>query len=105
MNDAILSIRRCAHRFFNPVSLNDPIPNRIDTAKYRYFEDCIGALDGTHIDAVVPNTPEFGPYRNRKKVMSQNILGVVDFDMCFIYKLAGIEGSAHDSRVLVDKLK
>ena len=34
--------------------------------------------------------------------MSQNVLGVVNFDMLFTYVLAGWEGSAHDSRVLDD---
>ena len=46
------------------VSVNGPMPTRIDTDQYRYFSDCIGAIDGTHIDAVVPNTDEFLPYRN-----------------------------------------
>ena len=66
-----------------------------------FFEGCVGALDGTHIPAVVK--PELQPMcRNRKGDVSQNVLGVVDFDMLFTYVLAGWEGSAHDGRVLDD---
>ncbi|POW16697.1 hypothetical protein PSTT_01209 [Puccinia striiformis] len=41
-------------------------------------------------------------YRNRKGVIAQNVLAVVNFDMEFLYVLAGWEGSAHDSRVIAD---
>ncbi|XP_023636147.1 putative nuclease HARBI1 [Capsella rubella] len=43
-------------------------------------------------------------YRNRKGVISQNVLAVCNFDMEFIYVLSGWEGSAHDSKVLYDAL-
>jgi len=43
-----------------------------------------------------------GPYRNRKGVITQNVLAVVDFNMSFTYALIGWEGSAHDSKVLND---
>jgi hypothetical protein len=41
-------------------------------------------------------------YRNRKGFLSQNVLAVCNFDMEFMYILAGWEGSTHDARVLVD---
>jgi hypothetical protein len=41
-------------------------------------------------------------YRNRKGTLSQNVLAVCNFDMRFVYVLAGWEGSAHDARVLTD---
>ena len=63
------------------------------------MKDCIGAIDGTHIPALIP-VEEQPRYRNRKGVLSQNVLAVVDFDMNFQYVLAGWEGSASDSRVL-----
>ncbi|POW12683.1 hypothetical protein PSHT_08029 [Puccinia striiformis] len=40
------------------------------------------------------------PYQNRKGQLSQNVLGVVDFNMCFTYIVAGWEGCAHDANVL-----
>jgi hypothetical protein len=78
-------------------------PTRIsESFKYSpYFNDCLGALDGTHIEMHIPL--ELQPrYRNRKGTLSQNVLAVCDFDMRFVYILAGWEGSAHDSRVLSD---
>lgn len=41
-------------------------------------------------------------YRNRKGTLSQNVLAVCNFEMEFVYILAGWEGSAHDVRVLQD---
>ena len=38
-------------------------------------------------------------YRNRKGTLSQNILAVCNFDIQFVYILAGWEGSAHDGAV------
>ena len=78
----------------------------LDTRKFSpYFDNCVGALDGTHIHAVVP-PDERRPFRNRKHTISQNVLAVANFDLTFSYVLAGWEGSAHDSRVLGDaKLK
>jgi hypothetical protein len=43
-------------------------------------------------------------YRNRKGTLSQNVLAVCNFDMHFVYILAGWEGSAHDARVLTDAI-
>src|SRR6202007_1862249 len=54
-------------------------------------------LDGTHI----PSSDQ-ARYRNRKGYLSQNVLAVCNFDMQFVYVLAGWEGSAHDGRVLQD---
>jgi hypothetical protein len=73
-----------------------------DNSKYSpYFNDCLGALDGTHVEMYVPI--ELQPrHRNRKGTLSQNILAVCNFDMEFVYILAGWEGSAHDARVLSD---
>jgi hypothetical protein len=82
---------------------NTPISTRIlDNLKYTlYFDDCLGALDGTHIGMQIPI--ELQPrYRNRKGTLSQNVLAVCNFEMVFMYILAGWEGSAHDSRVLGD---
>jgi hypothetical protein len=68
-----------------------------------FFNNCIGAIDGCHIPAVV-GLDEQSLFRNRKGFISQNILAAVNFDMTFSYCLAGWEGSAHDSRVYRDAL-
>lgn len=77
----------------------ETIPTRIaESTKYTpYFDNCIGALDGTHIEMSIPI--QLQPrYRNRKGTLSQNVLAVCNFDMQFVYTLAGWEGSAHDAR-------
>ena len=44
-----------------------------------YFENCIGAQNGTHIPAIVK--PELkGPFQNRKEKLTQNVLAVAVFD-------------------------
>ena len=65
-----------------------------------FFKNCLGALDGVHIPAHVPASANPVAYRNRKGFLSQNVLGVCDFNLCFTYLRVGWEGSAHDARVL-----
>ncbi|XP_031250330.1 uncharacterized protein LOC116108202 [Pistacia vera] len=51
-------------------------------------KDCIGAIDSTHVYALVPH--EFGDrYRNRKGTLSQNVMAVCDFRMMFTYVTTG----------------
>ena len=64
-----------------------------------FFNDCLGALDGTHIHGVVPKELQ-ARFHNKKKFISQNVLGVANLDLTLAYTLLGREGSAHDSRVL-----
>jgi hypothetical protein len=68
---------------------------------FPYFENCIGAIDGSHIPAHVPSA-ERELYRNRKGFLSQNVFAACTFDLRFCYVLAGWEGCAHDARVLED---
>ncbi|XP_028083756.1 uncharacterized protein LOC114284985 [Camellia sinensis] len=65
--------------------------------------DCIGAIDGTLVDAWVPATRQ-NTFRGRKATVAQNVLAACDFDMLFIFINSGWEGSAHDNVVLVDSI-
>ena len=80
-----------------------PVPSKINVSSQFswYFRGCLGALDGTHIPAHVPEGRRIA-YRNRKSQLSQNVLAACDFDLKFIYILPGWEGSAADSRVFED---
>jgi histidinol phosphatase-like enzyme len=71
-------------------TLEDPPPDYIaKNPKFaQYFTDCIGAIDGTYIDVHLP-TSEQPRYRNRKHHLSQNVLAACNFDMQFLYILAG----------------
>lgn len=63
------------------------------------FAGCIGAVDGSHIHAHIPLEQQ-KRWRNRKAVITQNILAAVRFDGSFAYILAGCEGAVHDARLL-----
>ncbi|KAL5553402.1 hypothetical protein UlMin_040803 [Ulmus minor] len=67
----------------------------------RLHENCLGALDGTHIkiNVLASDRPR---YRTKKNEIATNVLGVVSQNMQFIYVLPRWEGSAADSRVLRD---
>ncbi|KAK6144993.1 hypothetical protein DH2020_021813 [Rehmannia glutinosa] len=56
-------------------------------------------LDSMHIPAHVPAKDQ-SRFRNRKGVLSQNVLVACTFDLRFIFVYPGWEGSAADSRVL-----
>jgi DDE superfamily endonuclease len=82
---------------------NTPPPDSLLTNNdlYPYFKDCIGAIDGTHIPAFVPEDKR-APFRNRKGQISQNVLAACSLDFKFVYVLSGWEGSASDSLVYQD---
>ncbi|XP_057792247.1 uncharacterized protein LOC131009032 [Salvia miltiorrhiza] len=80
-----------------------PAKIRESTRFNHFFKDCIGAIDGTHIPAMVTGR-DVSSYRNRHGVQSQNVLAACNFDLQFIYVLSGWEGSAHDSKLLSDTL-
>ncbi|WJX20366.1 hypothetical protein P8452_09929 [Trifolium repens] len=66
-------------------------------------DDCIRAIDGTHIRVKVPRA-EAPRFRGRKDYPTQNVLAACNFDMKFTYVLPGWEGTASDSRILKDAL-
>ncbi|XP_052177582.1 uncharacterized protein LOC127791642 [Diospyros lotus] len=89
------------------IDIIKPHPNYNDGEGYHkpnnpkylpFFKDCIGAIDGTHVKARLPRGEEV-PYIGHKGYATQNILAIVDFNMCFTFAWAGWEGSAHDARI------
>ncbi|XP_022847636.1 uncharacterized protein LOC111370173 [Olea europaea var. sylvestris] len=83
----------------NATPHNSPYEKENVQPWYSFFQDAVGAIDGTHI-AAYASLEEQGKYRNRKQVISQNVLVACTFDMKFTYVLAGWERSAHDGRLL-----
>ncbi|XP_073032457.1 uncharacterized protein [Primulina eburnea] len=80
-----------------------PVDETCDSEPWKWFEGCLGALDGTHIGVHVRSIDK-AKYRTRKGIIAVNVLGVCDRNMNFIYALTGWEGSAADARVLRDAL-
>jgi hypothetical protein len=81
------------------IKLPDPSLHPPDDYKWKWFGNALGALDGCHVNVCVAVADQ-GRYRNRKQQITTNMLGVVDWNMKFLYVLPGWEGSASDSRVL-----
>ncbi|KAL0433753.1 UNVERIFIED_CONTAM: hypothetical protein Slati_2709600 [Sesamum latifolium] len=67
-----------------------PVPPNSNCLRWKWFEGCFGALDGTYIDVRV-KAQDRARYRTRKGSIAINVLGVCDRDMRFIYVLAGWE--------------
>ncbi|KAL0313178.1 UNVERIFIED_CONTAM: hypothetical protein Sradi_5717100 [Sesamum radiatum] len=76
----------------------DPVADDCTTNRWKFFKDCLGALDGTYINMLVRQVDK-ARYRTRKGEVAVNVLGVCDRDMKFTYVLTGWEGSAADARV------
>ncbi|XP_058078634.1 uncharacterized protein LOC131226960, partial [Magnolia sinica] len=81
------------------------VPPKImnSTRFFPYFKDCVGAIDCSHIPAMI-SIKEQAKWRIRKGFISQNVLASYSFDLTFQYVLTGWEGSASDSRILADAL-
>ena len=69
-----------------------------------YFDGCIGALDGTHVRALVSRQSKLD-FINRKGYTSYNVLDICDLDMRFTYVGAGRAGASHDMSVLTECLE
>ena len=80
VSSCLISVK---YLIFVPTKEGDPVATQIANAAnfFPFFNDCIGA-----IDAVILLKLQ-GPYRNRNNFVSQNVLGVADFDLNFSYML------------------
>lgn len=78
-------------------------PRLLDNRFAPYFNNCIGAIDGTHVPVVVPADEQVA-HTGRHGYTSQNVMAVCDFDMRFTFVVAGWPGSAHDTRIFNNTL-
>jgi hypothetical protein len=98
---ALLELAKHNIKMF-PVDEAVPVPAQIRECPgkmWPYFEDCIGAIDGTLIYASVKNEDrdrdgEDGAFRCRKGFLAKNVSGCVDFDMNFRLVYGEWEGTA-----------
>ncbi|CAL5444433.1 unnamed protein product [Camellia sinensis] len=81
----------------------EPITAGCTDDRWRWFQNCFGALDGTYVRVLAPAVDK-ARYRSRNGEIVTNVLGVCSHDMQFIYVLPGWEGSTSDSRVLRDAI-
>ncbi|KAL8478081.1 hypothetical protein ACS0TY_030103 [Phlomoides rotata] len=81
----------------------EPIGDDCTNHRWRFFKNCLGALDGSYADVTLPRSDQ-PRYQNRKGHISVNVLAVCDTNINFVYVLTGWEGSVNDSRVLQDAI-
>ena len=60
----------------------------------------VGAIDGTHVPIISPNTDSKPDYYCRKQMYSINTQAVVGGNLLFLDLVTGFPGSMHDARVL-----
>jgi len=72
---------------------------RNDRRAYPHLKNCIGAIDGTHIRAVISPDKQVR-YIGRTGAVTQNVMAICDFDMHFTYASIGQPGAMHDTSVL-----
>ncbi|GLU06823.1 hypothetical protein SLE2022_238140 [Rubroshorea leprosula] len=77
---------------------------REDSRFWPHFKGCIGAIDGTHIKAMIPVENQV-PFRGRKDILTQNVMVVCNFDRIFIFVVIGLPGSAHDAHIFNNTLE
>ncbi|KAF8400221.1 hypothetical protein HHK36_013518 [Tetracentron sinense] len=95
------AIQRITGDYMKQPGSNDTLLQQSVTQRSfsHYFKDCVGAIDGSYIPAMV-NIEDQPRYRTRNGRIAQNVMAAVGFDMKFTYVLAGWEGSARDPKVL-----
>ncbi|MFQ6629562.1 hypothetical protein Gotur_008326 [Gossypium turneri] len=81
----------------------EPITTNSTDPRWKWFKNCLCALDGTHIKIRV-STVDKPRYRTRKGGITKNMLGACTFDMHFVYVLLGWECFFADGRVLRDAI-
>jgi hypothetical protein len=99
-NRVLTCLLKLAHDNIRPKdpTFSEVHPNLENPVFWPHFNECIGAIDGTHIKVVVDKSKRI-PYLNRHNETSQNVLVVCDFDMRFTFVSSGWPGLAHDMRV------
>ncbi|KAM0899406.1 hypothetical protein ACQ4PT_021280 [Festuca glaucescens] len=100
LNEIINLTPLLVQRFVKVPTSLQPHPKIMSNPRFwPYFQNCIGAIDGTHIPITIAEEIA-APYRNRKGTLSQNMMVACDFDLNFTFISCGWEGSASDAGVL-----
>ena len=74
------AILKCKKHLYITPKATDPLHPKLQDEKFKWFKDAIGAVDGSHVPAFV-EPDKHAVFRNRKGWLSQNVMGVCDFDM------------------------
>jgi hypothetical protein len=78
---------------------DEMVETKLNNVRYKYFKGAIGAMDGTHITVRIK--PDLhGTFKNRKGIITTNILILCNFNLVVLHAYVGCEGAAHDAFVL-----
>ncbi|CAI9263101.1 unnamed protein product [Lactuca saligna] len=105
MREAWMTLLPIPEDIIVPTSFN-PNPNvsRHNRRLRRIFKGAVGTLDGTLVHAIVPLDKQ-NLYKGRGKGdCYQNVLVISDFNLIFMFFVAGWEGISHNSRILSEAL-
>lgn len=92
-----------AKEMIKPPSFDETPSEILKNMKYYpWFKDCIGAIDGTHIPAIVPTDKAVSYRSSQKNKCTQNVMAVCSFDMRFTWIWPGWEGSATDFHIFTE---
>jgi hypothetical protein len=104
-NEVLDCVYRMAKEHMKPIDPNFTTPylKLLSDRFAPYFNNYIGAIDGTHIPVVVPSL-KFVQHVGRHGYPTQILLATCNFDVRFTFVLVGWLGSVHDMRVFNDNL-
>ena len=89
LRQVLASFRKCKKHFIRGVDPNGRIHAKLKDPRYSSFLGMLGAYDGCHISATVPDFTLADSFRNRKSFLSQNVFACCDLDGLFTFYLAG----------------
>ncbi|XP_047320292.1 protein ANTAGONIST OF LIKE HETEROCHROMATIN PROTEIN 1-like [Impatiens glandulifera] len=93
------SLHRLSIAEIQPIDQNIIHPKFTTTPLRQIFKNCIGAIDGTHVE-VYPKAENSYCWRGRSGHTTTNVIAICNHDLMFTYFVSGAEGSMHDSTVL-----
>ncbi|KAL9663053.1 hypothetical protein QQ045_027890 [Rhodiola kirilowii] len=93
LHKVLRALKKFSFDIVRPHTAFEEVPPKIlNNSLYSpYFKDCIGALDGTHIQAILADD-KGNQYRGRKGTKTWNVLACCFFDMIFTHVHVGWEG-------------
>jgi hypothetical protein len=105
ISEVLECVYRMSKDLVKPIDHNflTPHPKLLSDQFAPQFNNCIGAIDDTHIPVVVPSS-EVVQHVGRHGYPTQNVLAICDFDIRFTFVVAGWLESVQDMRVFNDAL-